>query len=49
MRVRGKRDSERKKKKGNDTSLRDLRRTGGQNASGQEIKLVHTTRATREY
>ena len=40
---------ERRKKKMNDTSLRDLRRTRGRNASGQETKLVHTTRATHEY
>ena len=33
------------KKKGNDTSLRDLRLTSGGSASGQETKLVHATRA----
>ena len=49
MRVRGKRDGERRKKKRNDPSLRDLRRTSGQNALGQETKLVHATRATRGY
>ena len=40
---------EKEKKKRNDTSFRDLQRIGGQNASGQETKLVHETRATREY
>ena len=37
------------KKKGNNTSLRDLRRTNGRNASGQETKLAHATRATCGY
>ena len=49
MRVRGKRDGERRKKKGNDTSLPDLWRTDGRNGSGQETKLVHTMRATCWY
>ena len=52
MRVRGKRDGERrekKKRKGNNTSLYDIRRTGSRNSSGQETKLVHATRATRGY
>ena len=53
MRVREKKKEtmrgEKKKKKGNDTSLRDLRRTGGRNASGQETKLVHVMKATRGY
>ena len=40
---------ERRKKKRNDTSLRDLRQTGDRNASGQETKLAHATRATRGY
>ena len=38
-----------KKKKGNDTSLCDLQRTGGRNTLRQETKLVHVTRATRRY
>ena len=38
-----------KKKKGNDTSLCDLEKTGSRNASGQETKLVNATRATCEY
>ena len=37
------------KKKGNGTSLHDLRQTDGRNASRQETKLVHATRATRGY
>ena len=50
VRVRGKKnDGRRKKKKGNDTSLRYLRRTNSQNASRQEIKLVHAMRATCGY
>ena len=50
MRVRGEKNGERRKKrKGNDTSLCKLQRTGGRNVSGQETKLVHATRATREY
>ena len=43
------RDSERGGKNKNDTSLRDLRRTGSGNASEQETKLVYVTRATRGY
>ena len=43
VRVRG------EKKKRNDTSLCDLRRTGGRNVLGQETKLVHATRAKRGY
>ena len=46
---RKKRRREEKKRKGNNTSLRDFRRTDGRNASGQETKLVHTTRAMHGY
>ena len=40
---------EKEKEKENDISLRNLWRIGGQNASGQETKLVYATRATRGY
>ena len=50
VRLRGKRDGERRKKrKGNGTSLPDLRQTNDRNTSGQETKLVHTTKAMRRY
>ena len=38
-----------RKKKGNDTSLGDLKQIGGRNALGQETKLVHAAIATRGY
>ena len=49
--VRGEEEKEKeKKKKGrNDTSLHDLWLTSCRNASGQETKLVHVTRATHGY
>ena len=43
------RRGERKTKKMNDTSLRNLWLTGGRNASRQETKLIHVTRAMRGF
>ena len=40
---------EEKKKKRNDTSLRDLQLTGGRNSLEQEANLVYAIRATRGY
>ena len=43
------RRGERKRKKKIDTSLCDLRLTGGRNSSKQEAKLVYAIKATRGY
>ena len=43
------RRGERKRKKKEGTSLRDLRLTGGRNSSEKEAKLVYAIRATRGY
>ena len=46
--MRGGEEKEKEKKR-NDTSLPDLRLTGGQNLWEQEAKLVYAIRVTRGY